>query len=208
MSQSPKPGGFNFVSLIIGIVMMVGGMYLSLNMPESMKTSLDALAKQGVPLDPGKTIAAIGVFLILFPVMRTFFFGPLDEAIGNRTRELEQTFSEAENLRSEMTSLRNDYETRLTRTEEEARSQIQAQVKEAQALSQQLRAEAAAQAEELKKNAAAEIAVERDRVMRDLQLSVVNLTLQATEKLIGENVDSDKNRKLVQEFIEKVEVPR
>ena len=42
--------------------------------------------------------------------------------------------------------------------------------------------------------------------MNELRLEVVNLTLAATEKLLGENMDSDKNRRLVQDFIDKVEV--
>jgi F-type H+-transporting ATPase subunit b len=205
MSSSTKSGGSILPGLIAGIVLMVGGGVLKqVWHPEFLHT----LEQQGIPLDPGKTVSAIGVFLILFGVIRVFFFQPLDDAINQRTHELETTFSEAESLRADMTKMRSEYESRLAKTEADAREQIQTQVKEAQALGQQLRAEAAVQVEEMKRKAADEIAQQRDKVMRDIQLSVVNLTLQATEKLVGENIDSEKNRKLVEEFIQKVEVPR
>ena len=103
--------------------------------------------------------------------------------------------------------MRSEYEARIAKTELDAREQIQAQLKEAQALAQQLKTEAAAQAEAMKRAASEDIANERDKVMRELQINVVNLTLQATEKLLGENVDSAKNRKLIEEFITKVEAP-
>lgn len=197
----------NWAFVVIGIVLMAGGFYVSKEDPFHMKPALETLEHQGIPLDPGKTVSAIGVFLILFQLIKSFYFNPLDEAIHNRTSELENTFSEAEGLRSEINQMRTDYEARLAKTEVEAREQIQTQVREAQALGQQLRAEAAAQAEEMKRSASSEIAAERDKVMRELQISVVNLTLQATEKLLGENVDSEKNRKLVEEFIQQVEAP-
>jgi F-type H+-transporting ATPase subunit b len=67
-------------------------------------------------------------------------------------------------------------------------------------------AEASAKADELVRKAQEEIALEKDKVLTQLRLEVVNLTLGATEKILGASVDDEKNRKLVQEFIEKAEV--
>lgn len=210
MSETTEPtkrSGAAIPLIVIGLALMAGGGWLAMNPPEGLKGFYESLEHQGIALDFGKTISAIGVFMVLFQVIKGFFFNPLDEAIHNRTSELESTFSEAETLRSEIKTMRSEYETRIVKTELDAREQIQAQLKEAQALAQQLKTEAAAQAEEMKRAASADIANERDKVMRELQINVVNLTLQATEKLLGENVDSEKNRKLVEEFITKVEAP-
>ena len=46
-----------------------------------------------------------------------------------------------------------------------------------------------------------DIEAERSRMIGELRGQVVNLTLKATEKLLDENVDSAKNRSLVEEFI-------
>ena len=193
------------VMLILGLGLMFGGMYVSKNIKIPM---LEDLAKQGIPIDPGKTVAVIGVFLILFPVIRLFFFDPLHDAIQARTQELERTFAEAEALRSEMTRMKTEYEANLNRTELEAREKIQAQVREAQALKQSLMAEANQVKDQMIAQAQEEIARERDRVMNELRIEVVNLTLGATERILGENVSDARNRQLVQEFIEKAEVPQ
>lgn len=198
------------IMAVIGIVMMAGGWYLSKNMETispSFYEMLHKLEEQGVPFDPGKTISAMGVFFILFPVIRTFYFNPLNEAIDERTNTLDQTFAEAEALRTEMTTMKGDYEKRLAATEASAREQIQAQIKEAQTLRDTLKAEATGQAEEYKKRAIAEIDAEKSKVITELRVRVVNLSLQAAEKVLGESVDNDKNRRLVEEFIDQVEVP-
>ncbi len=183
---------------------MVGGTYVSANFHPEFYEKLE---HQGIFLDLGKTVATIGVFMILFPVLKHFFFNALTDAIKGRTSELEQTFSEAENLRTEMTQLRHDYELKIQATEAEAREMIQSQIREAQELRQQLMAEASAKAEEMLTRAQQEIEQEKNKVLTELRLRAVDMTISATEKLIGANMDTDRNRKLVDEFIEKVEVP-
>jgi len=205
MSQEPKSSGAPYpVLLIAGLLLMFGGMYVSTNVKLSFQ---DTMAEQGIPLDLGKTIAVIGVFLILFPVINLFFIKPLVDAIAARSAELERTFAEAEELRNEIRSLKSDYEAQLSRTEAEAREKIQAQVREAQSLRTSLMAEAQTVKEQMISQAQEEIAREKDRVVNELRIEVVNLALGATEKLLGENVDDARNRKLVEEFIDKAEVP-
>ena len=204
-TENKSSSGSIFPGIIVGAILMVAGFYASVNLHLDFVKKLEA---QGIPLDPGKTVSVIGVLLILFPVIKFFFITPLADAINHRTTELEKTFGEAEYLRSEMTKMKSDYEKRLIATEADARAQIQAQIKEAQTLRQTLMGEAAAKADELTKKATEEIEAERNRVLTDIRVHVVDLTLKATEKVLGENMDSDKNRRLIAEFIDKVEVTR
>jgi F-type H+-transporting ATPase subunit b len=193
------------VLLIVGLLLMFGGMYLSVDVTLGFQESL---AEQGIPLDIGKTIASIGVFLILFPIVRMFFIDPLAEAISGRQKYLEETFSEADELRNQMTEMKRDYEAQLAETEKKAREEIQKQIREAQDLRTKLMAEANEKAEQLMKKAQEDIANERDKVLTQLRIDVANLTLQATEKIIGENLDNEKNRKIVDDFISEIEVQK
>ncbi|MBI1756841.1 MAG: F0F1 ATP synthase subunit B [Fimbriimonas ginsengisoli] len=207
MSTERNSGGAAavVVATVIGIGLMMGGMYVSLNVHLGF---VEAMNKSGIPFDPGKTVSMMGVLLILFPVIRIFFIAPLAAAIGGRTSELERTFAEAEELRGEMTKMRSEYEHRLVQTEADARERIQAEIKKAQELGQALRAEAASHADELRRKAEREIEAEKNRVLTELRLHVVNLSLGATEKLLGENMDSATNRKLVQDFVDKAGAAR
>jgi F-type H+-transporting ATPase subunit b len=201
-SQEKSSSGSWLINLIVGVVLMVGGTYVSVN----HVIPTEGLAKQGIDLDLGMTIATIGVFLVLFPAVKYFFLTDLEGAINHRNQELEQTFSDAENLRAEMQKMRNDYEKRLADTEASARDAIKAQIAEAQNLRQTLMAEAAARADEMITRAEQEIEAEKARALTDIRLHVVDLTLAATEKILGETVNADVNRRLINEFIDKVEV--
>lgn len=204
-NNQQKSGGFPVIlGIVVGIIFMATGTYIAANVHLGFE---DQLANAGVPLDLARTLATIGVFMILFPVIKTFFLIPLWDAINARTSELEKTFSEAEDLRAEMKSMQSDYEKRIAATEADAREKIQSQIKEAQALRQRLEAEAVTRADELVRRADEEIQADRAKLKVELRKDVVNMTLAATEKLLGENMDTDKNRKLVEEFITKVEVP-
>ncbi len=204
MSSHEKPSsGSIFPGIIIGALLMVGGTYLSINQLSPMT---ETFTKQGLDLDLGMTVATIGVFLILFPVIKFFFIGPLTEAIDHRNQELEHTFSDAETLRADMQKLRDGYEKQLAESEASARTQIEAQIKEAQSLRQTLVSEATAKADDLLRKATEEIESEKVKAIIDIRLHVVDLTLSATEKILGQNIDAEVNRRLVNEFIDRVEV--
>lgn len=206
MTQETKSSGSTTIfGIIIGIALMCGGAYLhSIHAFKSIEAPLE---HAGIPLQIGNTISVAGVFLILFPVVKSFFLNPLMTAINERNFELEKTFSEAEGLRKEMTDMKTAYEKRISDTEAEAREKIQAQLREAQDLRTQLMADAAAAKEHLISQAQEEISREKDKIMTELRVEVANLALGATEKLIGVNVTNEANKKLVQEFIDKAEVP-
>jgi len=207
MSNEQKSSGSPIVGIIIGAVLMVGGTYLSLNAKALGVGGIqETLEGQGIPLDFGKTIGTIGVFLILFPVIKSFFIKPLADAIQERNSDLERTFTEAENLRTEMERMRSDYDRRLAESEATAREQIQTQIREAQNLRSSLMAEAATRADALVQQATSEIEAEKQKVLVELRTHVVDLALAAAEKVIGENMDSERNRRLVDDYINSVEV--
>jgi F-type H+-transporting ATPase subunit b len=206
--KSSGSGANTLIGIVVGAILMAGGTYMAVNhQPHGLYDLTHSLEEQGIPLDLGKTVAVIGVFLILFPVIKSFFLAPLGEAIQTRTTDLERTFTEAEDLRSEMGQMRADYEKRLVDTEAAAREQIRSEIAKAQEFRAQLEADARARADEYLKKATEEIDMEKNRVMTDLRIHVVDLTLGATEKILGESVDNERNRRLVQEFVDKIEVP-
>lgn len=194
-SESKSSNGA--INLVVGIVLVAVG-FLALN------KSIDVAT--GITINPGETVSMIGVLLILFPVIKTFYTQPLGDAIHQRNADLERTFTEAEQLKADMQTLRSDYERRLADTEAQAREQIQAQIREAQQLRQTLTDEAAAKANAFLAQAQAEISAERDRLIGDLRSHVVDIALDAAEKVVRENMDTERNRRMIEDFINRAEV--
>lgn len=189
---------------IPAIVKIVGGLVIAVLGVVANNANLTV--HQPITIEFGKTIGSIGVFISLFPVIESFFVKPLTAAIDERNTNLETTFSEVETLRNEMTTMKGDYEKRIATTEAEAREKINAQIKEAQSLRQSLMAEAAAKSDALVKQAQEEIASEKAKVLGELRNHVTDLSLTAAEKVVGANMDTAANRKLIADFIADLEV--
>ena len=58
------------------------------------------------------------------------------------------------------------------------------------------------------KKAQEEIRAERDKALVNLRVHVAKVSMLAAEKIIGENMDTDRNRRLVDEFVSNVAVPK
>lgn len=196
--RSAQPGS-TILGIVLGVILMLGGMFAH--------QQIGRLEPFGIPFEPGKTVAAIGVLLILFPVIKIFFTAPLETALQERNTSLMETFGEAEALRGEMQTLRASYEARLAETEAQARETINAQLREAQSIRQTLMNEAGQKAQALVNNAEAEVAAERTRLMTELRTHVTDLALSAAERVVGENMDTDRNRRIVDDFIANAQAP-
>ncbi len=184
--------------MLLGVILIVAGV---------MMQKQKLMIAEQFELNFGVTVAMMGMLCIMFPLVAQFYTTPFGEMLDQRNKELESTFAEAVELRNEMSELKSDYERRLAETEADAREKIQAQIREAQELRKTLMAEASAKADELVKRAQDEIAQEKERALTGIRVHVANLTLQAAEKVLAENMDTERNRRLIDDFLDKVEVP-
>ncbi|MEO7453235.1 MAG: F0F1 ATP synthase subunit B [Fimbriimonadales bacterium] len=180
--------------LIIAAIGVVLGQHWELHLPGEMT------------LHFGKTVTAMGIFVAVMPLIKMFYTTPMWNAINDRNTNLENTFGEAESLKQRMTDLKASYEKKLADSEAEARDQIQTALAEAQEMKARIIDEARTQAEEVKARADEELRRERSKMLVDLRSHVVDLTMTATRKVIGESVDETKQRELVERFIETAEV--
>jgi len=192
----------NTLGVVVGLILIVAMIFVG-NTPFFQTSPI-----QGLDFALGRTLINLGLIFILIPVIQALYIKPLKEAIDERNNKLEQTFADAEDLRNQMTELRKSYEKQLADANASARVQIEAQIKEAQTLRQTLMTEAAERANALLEQARVEIENEKSKAVHEIRTSVVDLTLTATEKLLGETVDNARNRKLVEDFISGVEVAR
>ncbi|MBX3112101.1 MAG: F0F1 ATP synthase subunit B [Fimbriimonadaceae bacterium] len=199
----PEKGGSG-VRMGIGIVLFIFSIVMQKIWDfEAVKES-NALLKL-FDLNVPVIIGTIGLIFLLWGVIQQFYTTPLWHIINERNSAIEGTFADVENLRDEMSRTKADYEARLHKTEADAREQIQAQIKEAQELKKQLMADAQAKADALRKEAETEIENQRRQALAELRVHVATLSLQATEKILQENVDNDRNRKLIDDFLTTVE---
>jgi F-type H+-transporting ATPase subunit b len=157
---------------------------------------------------PGLMIWTILTFAIVFFVLRRLAFGRIQAIIDQRRERIRQALDEADKAREEARQLRE-----LTRKErEEAKAERERILEESRKQGQQQLALARKEAAEdlerrLEENRKA-IEAENRQLREAIRRDVVELTLLASEKVTGKVLDSDDQKRLIDETIEEIDIKR
>jgi F-type H+-transporting ATPase subunit b len=158
-------------------------------------------ARGPLTVEFGLMFWTIIVFIALLLILRKFAWPALLGAVEARERALEEQLAEAERNRAEAAALLAQHQKLVA----EGRASAHALLAEARSAAEKERALAMEKTrqeqEELLERARRDIAAERDRAVNELRREAVDLSLAAASKLIGQRLDSDTDRRLVQEYL-------
>ena len=145
-------------------------------------------------------VAALN-FIFFLALMTVFAFNPIAKILSARQARIEQGLADADQARKD----RDATAAQQAQIIGEARREAQALITAAQKSAQDLRtADIAATREELsriREKATADIAAERDRALADLRAQVADLALTAAGKLVSEEMNDARQRRLVEGYL-------
>jgi F-type H+-transporting ATPase subunit b len=158
-------------------------------------------ARGPLTVEFGLMFWTIIVFVALLLILRKFAWPALLGAVEARERALEEQLAEAERSRAEAAELLAQHQKLIA----EGRASAHALLAEARTVAEKERALAMEKTrqeqEELLERARRDITAERDRAVTELRREAVDLSLAAASKLISERLDSDSDRRIVQEYL-------
>ena len=145
-----------------------------------------------------ETVANI---IILFVLLRIFLFKPINKMRDERTQAIQQNIDDAEKAKKEAEELRQQYNDSISEAKEEAGRIISTAHDEAEAERAAIIRRSQEEADEIVSSAGKTIENERRRVLQQAQSQIADLAIEAASKVVGANLDDEKNRKLVDEFL-------
>ena len=139
---------------------------------------------------------------IFFAVILYWLFGaPLTRILRERRARVEQGLADAEQARKD----RESAEAERLAALQEARREANDIISRAQKVAQDSRdadiAATKAELERMRERATAEIDAEKQRAIGELRGEVADLALAAASRVVGETISTDRERRLVQEFL-------
>jgi len=142
--------------------------------------------------------ALVGVivwFLILKPITKKMAERQkmIDDSIEN-SKKVEETLRRGE----------RDYQTRIDTAKVEANKILEKTNVEAGKLSEELKVKAKQEIEGLVVTAKRNIQTEKDNMVKGLKDETANLIVSALEKILSEKIDEKKDKKIIEEMLEKV----
>ncbi|MFH1238885.1 MAG: F0F1 ATP synthase subunit B [bacterium] len=144
-------------------------------------------------------------FLLLLFLLRLFFWKRILKLLDDRKEKIASGFEELENSRQETETLKSEYQTKLNSIEQTTRDKIQEAVIEGRVAAESITKDAQVQAQKIIESARADIKYEIAQAKEELKDRIVDLTINATANLIGERLSEDKDKKLIEDFLEKAD---
>jgi F-type H+-transporting ATPase subunit b len=158
-------------------------------------------ASAGLTINLFWIIVAALNFLVFFAVLYLVVLKPIGVTLRDRRTRIEQGISDADQARIERAAGTAAAVGELNAARREAREILD----RAQKLAEESRAaDVSATREELERmrvRASAEIEAEKTRAIADLRTEVASLALAAAGHVVGETLSSDRQRRLVEEFL-------
>ena len=143
-------------------------------------------------------------FIASFLVLRKYAFPPMFKAVEAREKALEEAIEGAKRDREAAAQLLAEQQRQL----DAARGEAQKFMADARAASEKVRADLLEQTRkeqgDLLERARRDIEGERDKANAQLRREAVELAILGASKAIEENLDGDKNRKLVESYLSSI----
>lgn len=152
-------------------------------------------------VDPGLMIWTAITFVVLLIVLRAVVWKPLLAMLDERERRIRDALAGAEKARHDAERTLVEYRETLSQAEVEVREKIQKATEQAHSERDRIVSESQHHATRLVEDAKAEIQHEKERALQELRHAVGDLAIQAASKLLDENMDNARNRKIVDDFI-------
>ena len=156
-------------------------------------------------LSASEIVAQIIAFLFLFFILRKFLWGKMLKFLDDRKAKIADQMQQMENTKNEIEKLKNDYAQRMSSVDQLANQRISEAVAEGRKLTDEIKRKAHQEAQDILNEAQKNVQYELTRAKEELKERVIDLTLQATERIIEDKITEKEDRNLIKSFFDKVE---
>jgi F-type H+-transporting ATPase subunit b len=159
-------------------------------------------------ISPGLIIWTLINFLLFVFLLGKFGWKPMMAALAARESAINESLQNAELANIEAQKLLKESEARMA----SAQHEMSTIIKEGRAHAENYVRTAMEEAERGKQakleEAQREISREKDAALRELRTEVATLVVQATEKLLGNKLDAESHRNMIEGYIDQVNVSK
>ncbi|RPI15640.1 MAG: ATP synthase F0 subunit B [Ignavibacteriae bacterium] len=174
--------------------------YTILLFVEPEKSPSDTL----LSVEPGLIIWTIIIFILLLYLLKKTAWKPLLKSLSNREQLIRDSVEKAETLRQEAERMLEENKKVLAKADEESRRIINEGKEFAEKLRNELISKTNEDTNRMVQQAKADIEREKLGALNELKGEIASLAIQAASKIIDENLDDNKQKKIISKFAEQI----
>ncbi len=150
-------------------------------------------------------ISQIVAFLIMYFVLKRYAWKPLFALMDERKRLIASDFETIKNEKNGILKDQEEYKKKLKALDTEAKLKIHDAVEKGNELAEEIAKEARVKAQDILNKAELEMDKEIQLAKNHFKNQVVETSAYLTKKLIGQELDANKHKALIEEAFQKVE---
>ena len=154
-----------------------------------------------IEVNPGLMIWVVVTFIVLLFVLKKVAWKPILSALENREAAIRESLEKAEKAPEEAKKVLEENKANIQRAEEESKKIINQSREYAEKLKEQMLLDGKEQAKKIVEDAAAEIERKKDSAFEQLKTQVAEIAIQAAEKIMNANLDSEAQKRIANKFI-------
>ncbi len=146
-------------------------------------------------------IAQIVNFLILLFILYKFAYKPVFKVLDNRTKKIEKGLKDAEEAKNKLVEISEKEKKIVTEAKKEAQIIIKKAEETAIQSAKDIEISAKNQSDKILEEAKVQIEQEKNKAVKEIKSKIAELVIRATEKIIDEKIDQNKDKELIEKAI-------
>ncbi len=155
-------------------------------------------------IDVSKLIATLINFLILFLILKHYLFKPVNNMIDKRQNEIVDKINKTDEDMKKAEALKNENDKILSGAKSDGINIVEGYKVKAEQLSSDIVKGARDEADTIIKRAKTEAERQTEKAADEMKNQIVDLAVLMSSKALGETIDEDQHRRLINDFIVKV----
>ena len=142
--------------------------------------------------------------LILYLFLKKLLFKPVKNMIDSRQKEVDDMYSNAEAAETDARAMKSEYESKLSRAEEESEEILRTAQRRALLKEEEILKEASVEATRIRDRASEEIELEKKRMLSEIKDEVSGMAVDIASALIGREVSGKEHEQFIDKFIDEL----
>ncbi|MCH8982076.1 F0F1 ATP synthase subunit B [candidate division KSB1 bacterium] len=155
-------------------------------------------------VNPGLIFWTAITFIILVLILKRVAWKPILTALDNREKQIADSLNKAEQAKKDAQKILEENQASLAKAEEESKKIIDESRGFADNLKEQMLKESKDQQQKIIEDASAEIERKKNAAFEELKNQIAEISIIAAEKIMKENIDADKNKKIVEKYLTEI----
>lgn len=143
-------------------------------------------------------------FFVVFLLLKKFLFGRIGKFVEDRKAYIAKSLQDAEDIKKAKENIEAERAQVINEANKEANEILVKAQKDAEVVALKVREKSQEDIEKMYLDAKKRIEVEKEEMIKEIKQKAAELSILATEKIIDAELDEEKDKKIINEYLDKL----